>query len=181
MCTADLAQNEPGRESLIFDLCHKAEKRRPQGRETCTVYKPFIYLVFLFSFSALENEALSSLHAALDLKKEGKNEKALRLFQHAVSLAPKHPDVLNQYGEFLEDTQKDVMAADQLYFQALTYCPTHSRALTNRLRTASVVEEMDEDLFKRIDAKRDILAAIPDTNRALNRAKKEAYFQVSTY
>lgn len=108
---------------------------------------------------------------------DGKAEKALKLFQHAVNLAPRHPDVLTHYGEYLEHTQKDVMTADQLYFQALTHCPTHSKALTNRKRTESVVEQMDQEMFNRIDAKRDILAAIPDTNRALIRAKKEAYFQ----
>lgn len=126
---------------------------------------------------ASEKEATSSLHAALEMKKEGKFDKASKLFRHAVVLAPKHPDILNHYGEFLEQAEQDIMMADQLYFQALTYCPDHVRAFTNRQRTATVVEEMDRITLKRIDGKRDLISAIPDTDKALRRAKKEAYFQ----
>lgn len=41
-----------------------------------------------------------------------------------------------------------------------------------------VVEELDSETLRRIDRKRDTVAAIPDSNLALQRAKKEAYFQV---
>lgn len=51
-------------------------------------------------------EAIVSLHAALEMRSSGRPDKALKLFEHAVALAPKHPDVLNHYGEFLEDTKK---------------------------------------------------------------------------
>lgn len=129
-------------------------------------------------FAASEKEALSSLHAALEMKREGKNDKASKLFQHAAVLSPKHPDILNHYGEFLEETQNNIMLADQLYFQALTYCPSHAKAFVNRQRTAGTVEEMDRTMLKRIDGKRDLISAIPDSNKALRRAKKEAYFQV---
>jgi Tfp pilus assembly protein PilF len=40
------------------------------------------------------------------MRSSGRPDKALKLFEHAVALAPKHPDVLNHYGEFLEDTKK---------------------------------------------------------------------------
>uniref|UniRef100_A0A1B6DIV6 Protein adenylyltransferase Fic n=1 Tax=Clastoptera arizonana TaxID=38151 RepID=A0A1B6DIV6_9HEMI len=123
------------------------------------------------------NEALSTLHVALDLKKMGKLEKALRLIEHALALAPKHPDILNHYGELLEESQKDIIQADQMYFQALTNCPDHSKALANRNRVMQVVEEIDKEVFQRIDKKRDTVSAIPDSNTALQRAKKEAYFQ----
>lgn len=57
------------------------------------------------------------------MKRQGKADKAQKLFEHAYILAPLHPDVLNHYGEFLEDTQKDIIMADQLYFQVLwTMC-----------------------------------------------------------
>lgn len=75
-------------------------------------------LFFVFS-PAAETEAEGSLHAALEMKRQGKVDKALKLFEHAYILAPLHPDVLNHYGEFLEDTQKDVIKADQLYFQVV--------------------------------------------------------------
>ncbi|KAJ1524181.1 hypothetical protein ONE63_010706 [Megalurothrips usitatus] len=126
--------------------------------------------------SAAETEAEGSLHAALDMKKQGKVDKALKLFEHAYMLAPLHPDVLNHYGEFLEDTQKNVIMADQLYFQALTYSPGNSRALVNRQRTAHVVERLDHAMLQRIDQKRDAVSAIPDAAPGLRRAKKEAYF-----
>lgn len=137
-----------------------------------------LFLYFISLFFLVYAEALGSLHAALDMKRNGKIDKALKLFQHAAALAPKHPDILNHYGEFLEQTQNDIVTADQLYFQALTHSPSHSAALANRQRTARIVEEMDRSTLRRIDEKRDKLSSIPDSNSAFRRAKKEAYFQV---
>ncbi|KAH0539696.1 protein adenylyltransferase Fic [Cotesia glomerata] len=124
-----------------------------------------------------EFEAIASLQLALDMKLSGKRRKAIKLFQHAVALAPQHPDVLNHYGEFLEQIQNDIIRADEFYVKALTYEPNHEGALTNRQRTARVVEELDKRTLSRIDEKRDALSAIPENNAALIRAKKEAYFQ----
>lgn len=64
-----------------------------------------------------ENEAISTLKVALELRLQGKMDKALRLFQHALALAPKHPEVLNKYGEYLEHSHSDVISADMMYFQ----------------------------------------------------------------
>lgn len=122
-------------------------------------------------------EALTSLHLAMEMKLSGKRKKAIKLYQHAVALAPKHPDILNHYGEFLEHTQNDVIRANEYYVRALTYEPNHAGALTNSQRTARVVEEMDNSMLKRIDEKRDTLSSIPDNSVALIRAKREAYFQ----
>ncbi|OAD52675.1 Adenosine monophosphate-protein transferase FICD like protein [Eufriesea mexicana] len=122
-------------------------------------------------------EALTSLHLALEMKLSGKQKKAIKLFQHAVALAPRHPDILNHYGEFLEHTQNDVIKANEYYVRALSYQPNHEGALMNSQRTARVVEELDRRMLRRIDDKRNALSAIPDNNVALIRAKKEAYFQ----
>lgn len=122
-------------------------------------------------------EALTSLHLALEMRLSGKQKKAVKLFQHAVALAPCHPDVLNHYGEFLEYTQNNVIKANEFYIRALTYEPNHEGALVNSQRTARVVEELDRSVLRGIDKKRNILSAIPDNNAALIRAKKEAYFQ----
>lgn len=122
-------------------------------------------------------EAVVSLNAALEMKKVGKADKALKLFQHAFALSPKHADILNHYGEFLEDTKQDVVKADQLYTLALTNYPDHTGALMNRQRTASIVENLDRDVLRKIEEKRDALSSIPENNSALRRAKKEAYFQ----
>lgn len=125
-------------------------------------------------FIGLEIEALSSLHVAIDFKKHGKPDKAKKLFQHAMALAPHHPDILTHYGEFLED--HDVIEAEHLYTRALIICPDHSQALVNRERTAPVVEELDQKQLNRIDHKRDHLMSIPEHSSALRRMKKEAYF-----
>lgn len=127
--------------------------------------------------AASVSEALTSLHLALEMKHTGKKKKAVKLFQHAVALAPEHPDILNRYGEFLEHTQNDIVKANEYYVRALTYQPNHESALFNRERTARVVEELDRIMLRRIDEKRNSLSSIPDNDAALIRAKKEAYFQ----
>lgn len=133
------------------------------------------------------------------MKSQGKLDKALRLFQHALALAPKHPEVLNKYGEYLEHSHSDVISADLMYFQvrwnvfvdkriksnlislneiqALTANPSHSAALANRMRTAAIVDALDQERLNKLDAKRDALSSIHESNAALRRVKKEAYFQ----
>ncbi|KAG6441910.1 hypothetical protein O3G_MSEX002065 [Manduca sexta] len=127
--------------------------------------------------TARDAEAVVSLNAALEMKRVGKSDKALKLFQHAFALSPKHADILNHYGEFLEDTKKDIVKADQLYTLALTNYPDHTGALMNRQRTASIVENLDREMLRKIEEKRDALSSIPENSAALRRAKKEAYFQ----
>lgn len=124
----------------------------------------------------VEAESMMFLRLALEMRNNGKEEKALKLFQHAFALNPTHPDILNHYGEFLEEHSKDVVQAEQLYTRALSVSPGHSRALVNRQRTLPMVEEMDESHLGRIDAKRDQLMTIPESDSALCRIKKEAYF-----
>lgn len=68
-----------------------------------------------------EIEALSSLKVAIELKSQGKAEKAMKLFKHALALAPKHPEILNKYGEFLEHDHSDIITADSMYFQVSRY------------------------------------------------------------
>jgi tetratricopeptide (TPR) repeat protein len=78
-----------------------------------------------------EMEALGSLKVALEMNAQGKDDKAFRLFQHALALSPKHPEVLTKYGEFLEHIQGDIVTADQMYFQALgTYQEVSFQFLT---------------------------------------------------
>ncbi|XP_058819573.1 protein adenylyltransferase Fic [Topomyia yanbarensis] len=124
-----------------------------------------------------EQEALSSLKMATEMKLVGKDDKALRLFQHALALSPKHPEVLTKYGEFLEHNQQDVLTADHYYYQALTVNPSYSEALVNRQRTARIVEHLDQKRFERLDEKRDALSSVHAMNAALKRAEKEAYIQ----
>lgn len=49
--------------------------------------------------------------------------------------------------------------------------------MANRRRTATIVETLDQKRLDELDAKRDAISAIHESNAALRRAKKEAYFQ----
>lgn len=122
-------------------------------------------------------EALTSLRAALHMVALGKYEKALKLFQHALILSPSHPDILTEYGQFLENHKQDFIKADHMYTRALVAKPDHSQALVNRQRTLPVVEKLDEKQLTRIDKKRLFLIQIPEGDPSLKRMKKEAYFQ----
>lgn len=124
-----------------------------------------------------ENEALGSLRLALEMKLNKKFDKALKLYQHAIALAPNHPKILCHYGEFLEYIQKDLVQADRFYFRALTFNPKYDKALANRQRTAAAVQNIDEEKLQRLDEKRRALAGIDSSNAALRRATKEAYIQ----
>lgn len=120
-------------------------------------------------------EAEINLKAALELKKAGKYEKALKVFQHSLALSPNHPKVLTEYGIFLESFNNDIVLADSFYFRALTHDPNYHRALEERQRTAGVVENIDEERLKRLDGKRDLLAEVDTNSAAMKRATKEAY------
>ena len=130
---------------------------------------------------ASEAEAMKNLKAALNFKNKGQNEKALRLFKHAMALCPKHPELLNHYGEFLIDISQDPLEADHLFVKALTYSEKgstqNSRALLNRQKTALIVEEIDTTMLKSIDEKKKSFRRINANSASLKRAKKEAYYQ----
>lgn len=64
-----------------------------------------------------ELEIQNSLKAAMLFKQQGKFNKAMKLFEHASTIAPKNADVLNHFGEFIEHMRKDIITADELYFQ----------------------------------------------------------------
>lgn len=68
-----------------------------------------------------QQEALSTLKVAIELKTLGKDDKALRLFKHALALAPKNPEVLTHYGEYLEHNRRDILSADLMYFQVSSF------------------------------------------------------------
>lgn len=80
-----------------------------------------------------QQEALSTLKVAVEFKKLGKDDKALRLFKHALALAPKNPEVLTQYGEYLEHNRRDILSADLMYFQvSLFYTKIRTRLIYAR-------------------------------------------------
>ena len=120
-------------------------------------------------------EAEINLKAALELKRAGKYDKALKVFQHSLALSPNHPSILTEYGIFLESYNNDIIQADSFYFRALTYDPNYQRALIERQRTAGVVQDIDEERLRRLDEKRDLLAQVDSNSAAMKRATKEAY------
>lgn len=120
-------------------------------------------------------EAEMNLKAAIELKRAGKFDKALKVFQHSLALSPNHPKILTEYGIFLESYNNDIILADSFYFRALTYDPNYQRALTERQRTAGVVQDIDEERLRRLDEKRDLLAQVDSNSAAMKRATKEAY------
>lgn len=73
-----------------------------------------------------QQEALSTLKVAVEFRTLGKDDKALRLFKHALALAPKHPEVLTQYGEYLEHNRRDILSADLMYFQVSIFSDMYS-------------------------------------------------------
>ena len=132
---------------------------------------------------ASEAEAMKTLKVAEVFKNKGHNEKAEKLFKHAFALCPKHPRLLNLYGEFLMDVGNDPVEADHLFVKAMRFSDDESeerhRAVLNRQRTAVIVEELDQKMLKSIDDKKKAFLRINRNSASLKRAKKEAYFQVS--
>ncbi|XP_005109027.1 protein adenylyltransferase FICD [Aplysia californica] len=156
-----------------------AEKDDSIYKKSSTFYDTSISIRYKQRFPAgkdVKREAVAAMNIALDLQNQGKTEKAMKIFQHAVALDPSHSDILTAFGEFLEWHVKDIVKADHMYHVALENCPEHGRALQNRERTGPIVEEIDQALFSRIDQKRSLLYTIPHHHPGLRRAKKEAYF-----
>lgn len=153
---------------------------RPVWIPSFESYAPGFNLVLapekaLLEKSPLEGEALQALNVALEMLKERKRDKALKLFKQATALSPHHPDILLHYGEFLEED--DVIHAEHLYARALAVSPGNSRALANRGRTLPKVRQLDQEMLDKIDSKRDELFRIPKGSLAMKRAVTEAYYQ----
>lgn len=76
-----------------------------------------IFTLFYFIANQDNTEAMMSLMVANEMISMGKIEKALKLIEHGIALAPKNPDLLNSYGELIENLQEDILRADQMYYQ----------------------------------------------------------------
>uniref|UniRef100_A0A8C4YN35 Protein adenylyltransferase FICD n=3 Tax=Gopherus TaxID=38771 RepID=A0A8C4YN35_9SAUR len=120
-------------------------------------------------------EAKAALNQALEMKRQGKREKAHKLFMYALKMDPDYVDALNEFGIFSEE-EKDIIQADYLYSKALTISPCHEKALINRDRTLPLVEEIDQRYFSIIDSKVKKVMSIPKGNSALRRVMEESYY-----
>ncbi|XP_055356212.1 protein adenylyltransferase Fic-like [Paramacrobiotus metropolitanus] len=123
----------------------------------------------------MKKEATAALHVALEMKYSGKIRKASKLFQHAVALDPSNSEILTEYGTFLEEHQKDVLKADNLYLRAVHADPKNHRALTLRVRTQPLVEEIDQKAFDRIDSMMHEFYGIPQWDAMMIRKKRAAF------
>ena len=126
-----------------------------------------------------EPEAIKAMEAALKAKTR---TKAKRLYEHSLTLCPRHPRVLVSYGELLEKSEEDLVEADRMYSKAIAFSQVgseeHTRALSNRQRMAGLVEEQDLRLFKMLDEKKKAFRRLSvEEEAAMNRAKRETYFQ----
>ncbi|XP_036383084.1 protein adenylyltransferase FICD [Megalops cyprinoides] len=120
-------------------------------------------------------EAKAALQQALEMKKQGKREKAHKLLVHALNMNPDFVEALTELGTILEE-EKDVIQADHLYTKALAISPCNEKALVNRDRTLPLVEEIDQRHFSVIDGKVRRLMSIPKGNSALKRVMEETYY-----
>ncbi|XP_020345694.1 protein adenylyltransferase FICD [Oncorhynchus kisutch] len=119
-------------------------------------------------------EAKAALQQAVEMKKQGKREKAHKLLVHALNMNPDFVEALTELGTILEE--KDVVQADHLYTKALAISPCNERALVSRDRTLPLVEEIDQRHFGVIDSKVRRLMSIPKGNSALRRVMEETYY-----
>jgi fido (protein-threonine AMPylation protein) len=124
-----------------------------------------------------EAEAIAALQLAKKSRERGNNRKAEVIIEHAFALAPHHPDVLTEYGIFMETVRNNVIEAEGLYKKALNLNPSHSEALIRRAKTLPLVEEIDNNMFREIRKKREMFLKIPRWNSGLKRAMRESYFQ----
>ncbi|KPP68930.1 adenosine monophosphate-protein transferase FICD-like [Scleropages formosus] len=120
-------------------------------------------------------EAKAALQQALEMKKQGKREKAHKLLVHALNMNPDFVEALTELGTILEE-EKDVVQADHLYSKALAISPCNEKALMNRDRTLPLVAEIDQRHFSIIDGKVRRLMSIPKGNSALRRVMEETYY-----
>ncbi|KAJ7309838.1 hypothetical protein JRQ81_007910 [Phrynocephalus forsythii] len=120
-------------------------------------------------------EAKAALNQALAMKREGKREKAHKLFVHALKMDPDYVDALTEFGLFSEE-EKDILQADYLYSKALTLSPHDEKALVSRDRTLPLVEEIDQRFFSIIDSKVQKVMSIPKGSSALRRVMEESYY-----
>ncbi|CAG9769906.1 unnamed protein product [Ceutorhynchus assimilis] len=121
-----------------------------------------------------DSEVYYTIRAALAFKLAGKNNKAMKLFEHASVMALGNADILNWYGEFLE-RHNDIVTADELYCKALSYSPEHRAALSNKERTTPVVDMLDLKLFHEIEKLKTRLKERMKLDN-FDSVKKQAYY-----
>ena len=120
-------------------------------------------------------EAEINMRKAVQLAETGHRRLARKVFEHALALNPLSSEILNSFGEFLE--QDNVVQADLLFQRAIMIKPDFSAAILNRKKTSPIVNEHDLKLFSIIDAKKSELYKYSTHHPTLHSAMKEFYYQ----
>lgn len=72
---------------------------------------------------------MAALHAARRSRESGNYKRAESIIEHAFAMAPNSPEVLYEYGLFVEIVRKNIVEAEGYYKKALNFDPSHSGAL----------------------------------------------------
>nr|XP_033809883.1 protein adenylyltransferase FICD [Geotrypetes seraphini] len=164
---------------LRYTLWGRNEVSRYPGQTGLAVASTAIELLVLKPkpkpTSDVKLEAKAAVNQALEMKRQGKREKAHKLLLHSLKMDPDYVDAMTELGIFLEE-EKDIIQAEYLYSKALTISPCDEKALINRDRTLPLVEEIDQRYFSIIDSKVKKVMAIPKGNSALRRVMEESYY-----
>ena len=121
-------------------------------------------------------ESKVALNLAINMIREGKHEKASKIYKYALSLDPHNIDALTSYGEYLELHKKDVLKAEHLYTRVVNLHPQHDKAILNLKRASPLVTKLDRELLDGVDNLLKKFYEIPIKSEALKRAKRDAYF-----
>lgn len=146
------------------------------GAEFSLSFGPVVNLAQTIDESTL-NEALNTLTAASLTSQHGNAKKAAKLYEHALALQPLHPQVLIEYGLFVETVRSDLLTAATLFTKALMHWPENSYAKKHFSRTLPLVEEIDCQTLRMLDQKREKFIHIPRTNAAMKRMMRESYVE----
>lgn len=114
------------------------------------------------------------------MKRQGKREKVYKFFLYVFKMDSDFVDAFNEFGIFLEE-DKDIIQADYLYIRVLIISFYYEKALVNRDRTLSLVEEIDQRYFSIIDSKVKKVMFIFKGNFALRRVMEETYYYYIYY
>ncbi|XP_065833784.1 protein adenylyltransferase Fic-like isoform X2 [Oscarella lobularis] len=135
-----------------------------------------MYLPGLSLAGLQRSEAVLALNQARRQTVKGNRERALKLFNLALNADPNSPDVLTEYGNFIEIHEQNVVKAQQMYTKALVVRPDHVAAQESNVRAAPLVQELDRTMFERIDWKKGELRKIPVGDLGSERTRLENYF-----
>lgn len=124
----------------------------------------------------LQHEAQMALSLALNMQKEGKLDKAAKIYSHALNLDPHNTDALISYGEYLELHKNDIIKAEHFYTKVIAMEPKNDKASVNLKRASPLVNKLDRIMLDRLDNLLTKFYEIPATSSALKHAKREAYF-----